>query len=149
MRIVLQRVQMARVDVGEKTVAQVGAGLLLLVGVTHDDTEADAQYLAEKSVNLRIFEDDAGKMNVSGLDAGAEILAISQFTLYADTRRGRRPSFIEAAPPEQSLPLFNRFVEMLKDSGLKVMAGEFGSAMSVDFINDGPVTIILDSRDKS
>ncbi len=146
MRIVLQRVQKARVEVSENTIAQIGAGLLLLVGITHDDTETDAKYLAEKCVNLRIFEDDAGKMNLSGLEVGAELLAISQFTLYADTRRGRRPSFVAAAPPEESLPMFNKFVEFLKSLGLKVMTGEFGARMTVDFINDGPVTIILDSH---
>ena len=146
MRIVLQRVQKARVEVSENTIAQIGAGLLLLVGITHDDTETDAKYLAEKCVNLRIFEDDAGKMNLSGLEVGAELLAISQFTLYADTRRGRRPSFVAAAPPEESLPMFNKFVELLKSLGLKVMTGEFGARMKVDFINDGPVTIILDSH---
>ncbi|MEE9171219.1 MAG: D-aminoacyl-tRNA deacylase [bacterium] len=146
MRMVLQRVQKARVEVSENTIAQIGAGLLLLVGITHDDTETDAKYLAEKCVNLRIFEDDAGKMNLSGLEVGAELLAISQFTLYADTRRGRRPSFVAAAPPEESLPMFNKFVELLKSLGLKVMTGEFGARMKVDFINDGPVTIILDSH---
>jgi D-tyrosyl-tRNA(Tyr) deacylase len=146
MRIVLQRVQKARVEVSENTIAQIGAGLLLLVGITHDDTETHAKYLAEKCVNLRIFEDDAGKMNLSGLEVGAELLAISQFTLYADTRRGRRPSFVAAAPPEESLPMFNKFVELLRRFGLKVMTGEFGARMTVDFINDGPVTIILDSR---
>ena len=146
MRIVLQRVSRACVDVDEKTIAEIGVGLLLLVGIAHQDTESDAQYLAEKCVNLRIFEDAEGKMNLSGLEVAAEILAISQFTLYADTRRGRRPSFIDAAPPEKSLPLFEKFVEMLRDSGLKVATGEFGSRMKVDFINHGPVTIILDSQ---
>lgn len=148
MRIVLQRVLSANVDVNGKTVAKIGKGLLLLVGITHDDNESDAKYLAEKCNNLRIFEDEEGKMNIAACDISAEILAVSQFTLHADTRRGRRPSFIKAARPEQSLPLFDRFVELLAESGLKVVKGEFGAFMKVTLINDGPVTIILDSKEK-
>ncbi|RKY76372.1 D-tyrosyl-tRNA(Tyr) deacylase, partial [candidate division KSB1 bacterium] len=122
-----------------------GPGLVLLVGIQHGDTEADVRYLADKCVNLRIFEDNAGKMNISALEIKAEMLAVSQFTLYADSRKGRRPSFVEAAPPEESEPLFNHFVQMLKTSGLKVETGIFGAHMLVKILNDGPVTIILDS----
>ncbi|MCD6165580.1 D-tyrosyl-tRNA(Tyr) deacylase [candidate division KSB1 bacterium] len=145
MRIVLQRVKEASVQVNEKIVGQIGPGLVLLVGIQHGDTEADARYLADKCVNLRIFEDNAGKMNISALEIKAEMLAVSQFTLYADSRKGRRPSFVEAAPPEESEPLFNHFVQMLKTSGLKVETGIFGAHMLVKILNDGPVTIILDS----
>jgi len=145
MRIVLQRVKEASVQVNEKIVGQIGPGLVLLVGIQHGDTEADVRYLADKCVNLRIFEDNAGKMNISALEIKAEMLAVSQFTLYADSRKGRRPSFVEAAPPEESEPLFNHFVQMLKTSGLKVETGIFGAHMLVKILNDGPVTIILDS----
>ena len=147
MRIVLQRVARAQVTVGGKIVARIGRGLLLLVGITHEDTDEDARYLAEKCANLRIFEDENGKMNISGLEIGAEVLAVSQFTLYADARRGRRPSFVRAAPPEESRPLFNRFVEFVREMGLPVQTGQFGEHMLVELVNDGPVTIILDSQE--
>ena len=147
MRIVLQRVARASVSVNGEQVAQIGRGLLLLVGITHDDGDEDARYLAEKCVNLRIFEDEEGKMNISGLEIGAEILAVSQFTLYADSRKGRRPSFVRAAPPEKSEPLFNRFVEYLRKMGLRTETGRFGEHMLVELANDGPVTIILDSQE--
>jgi len=149
MRIVLQRVESANVAVNGQTIAEIGKGLLLLVGITHDDNKSDAKYLAEKCVNLRIFEDGAGKMNVAACDNNAQILAVSQFTLHAGTRRGRRPSFIQAAPPDLSLPLFNTFVELLAESGLNILKGEFGAYMKVSLVNDGPVTIILDSKEKS
>ena len=148
MKIVLQRVKSAKVSVDGKTISAIGQGLVLLVGIANGDDEDDARYLAEKCVNLRIFEDDNGKMNISGFDVGAEILAISQFTLYGDTRRGRRPSFTDAAPPDQSKPIFNRFIEILRESRLQIKTGEFGAYMQVTLVNDGPVTIILDSKDK-
>ena len=148
MRVVLQRVKSAQVDVSNETISKIGPGLLLLVGIGNDDDEEDARYLAEKCLNLRIFEDENNKMNISGLDVKAEILAISQFTLFADTRRGRRPSFTDAAPTVKSEPLFNRFVNMLLESSLTVKTGIFGAYMQVSLENDGPVTIILDSKDR-
>jgi D-tyrosyl-tRNA(Tyr) deacylase len=148
MRIVLQRVTQAAVWVEGESVGKIGKGLALLVGIGNGDTEEEARYLADKCLQLRIFEDGAGKMNLSALDVGAEILAVSQFTLYGNTRKGRRPSFVEAAPPEISRPLFDRFVEMLRESGLKVETGIFGAHMLVEIFNDGPVTIILDSEDR-
>jgi D-aminoacyl-tRNA deacylase len=148
LRVVLQRVKSAQVDVSNETISKIGPGLLLLVGIGNDDDEEDARYLAEKCLNLRIFEDENNKMNISGLDVKAEILAISQFTLFADTRRGRRPSFTDAAPPVKSDPLFNRFVNMLLESSLTVKTGIFGAYMQVSLENDGPVTIILDSKDR-
>ncbi len=145
MRAVIQRVRKASVSVDGKVVGAIGKGLVILLGVKHGDTEKDADYLADKCVNLRIFEDANGKMNLSALDVGGELLAVSQFTLYADASRGRRPSFVQAAPPEISNPLFDRFVERLKKSGLRVEQGVFGAMMLVEIHNDGPVTIILDS----
>jgi len=149
MRALIQRVSQASVSVDDKVIGQIGRGLVVLLGVRTGDTEAGARYLADKIVNLRIFEDDEGKMNRSLLDVGGEILAISQFTLYADTRKGRRPSFVNAARPEVSQPLYDRFVEFIKESGLKVQEGEFGAHMLVKIQNDGPVTIMLDSEDKN
>lgn len=146
MRIVLQRVKSAQVDVLNQTISKIEKGLLLLVGIGNDDEEEDARYLAEKCLNLRIFEDDHGKMNISGLDVNAEILAISQFTLFGDSRRGRRPSFTNAAPPVKSQPMFDKFVTMLRESNLVVKTGQFGAFMQVSLVNDGPVTIILDSK---
>ena len=145
MRVVLQRVTEASVSVDGKIVGQIGKGLVLLVGVGTGDAEEDARYLADKCLQLRIFEDDVGKMNISALDVGADVLAISQFTLFGNTRKGRRPSFVEAAPPEISKPLFDRFVAFLQESGLKVETGIFGAHMLVKIFNDGPVTILLDS----
>lgn len=144
MRIVLQRVKKASVSVEGKVISQIGAGLVLLVGIKNGDTEDQAKYLAEKCANLRIFEDEVGKLNLSALEVGGEALVVSQFTLYGDTRKGRRPSFIEAAPPEVSKPLFNKFVQYLKDTGLPVQTGIFGAKMLVEILNEGPVTIILD-----
>ena len=148
MRVVLQRVKSAQVDVSNETISKIGPGLLLLVGIGNDDEEEDAWYLAEKCLNLRIFEDKNNKMNISGLDVKVEILAISQFTLYADTSRGRRPSFTEAAPPVKSEPMFDSFVNILQESGLLVKTGRFGAYMQVILENDGLVTIILDSKDR-
>jgi D-tyrosyl-tRNA(Tyr) deacylase len=126
-------------------VGEIGQGLVALVGVRVGDTEEDADYLAEKLLHLRIFEDPQGKMNLSALEVGAEVLVVSQFTVYADARRGRRPSFSLAAPPEVSRPLFERFVQRLRESPLRVEEGVFGAVMEVEIHNQGPVTIILDS----
>ncbi len=145
MRVVLQRVREADVSVDGQVVGAIGAGLVILVGVTHDDTEEDARFLAGKIAALRIFEDAAGKFNLSALDVGASALVVSQFTLYADTRRGRRPDFVSAARPETAEPLIERFVALLREQGLAVETGQFQARMLVRILNDGPVTIILDS----
>ncbi|AGA58608.1 MAG: D-tyrosyl-tRNA(Tyr) deacylase [Thermobacillus sp.] len=148
MRIVVQRVSSASVAVGGETVGEIGRGLLLLVGVTHDDTEADAKWMADKIAGLRIFEDDAGKMNLSVLDTGGSILSVSQFTLYGDCRKGKRPNFMEAARPEQAEPLYEMLNAYLREQGLAVETGRFGAMMEVRLVNDGPVTLILDTRDR-
>ena len=145
MRAIVQRVREASVTVDEKTVGAIGAGLLILIGVTHDDDESDARYLAQKIATLRIFEDAAGKFNLSALDVSAAALVVSQFTLYADARRGRRPDFIDAARPEVAEPLIARFIARLREQGLPVETGVFQARMLVKIFNDGPVTIILDS----
>jgi D-tyrosyl-tRNA(Tyr) deacylase len=145
MRAVVQRVSRARVSANGRVVGEIGQGLVALVGVRVGDTEEDADYLAEKLLHLRIFEDPQGKMNLSALEVGAEVLVVSQFTVYADARRGRRPSFSLAAPPEVSRPLFERFVQRLRESPLRVEEGVFGAVMEVEIHNQGPVTIILDS----
>lgn len=142
----MQRVARASVTVDGQAVGQIGPGLVVLLGVAQGDNEQDARLLAEKTVNLRIFSDDQGKFNLSALDVGGQILAVSQFTLLADARKGRRPSFTDAAPPEQAEPLFQRFVEFLRQSGLKVETGLFQQHMLVEILNDGPVTVMLDSR---
>jgi len=146
MKALLQRVTQASVSVGGDEIAQIGQGLVALVGIAKGDTEDDARYLVEKGVNLRIFPDENGKFNRSLLDMGGEFLAVSQFTLLADTRRGRRPSFAEAAPPDEAERLFNKLVEMAKATGLKVANGRFRQHMLVEIHNDGPVTILLDSK---
>jgi len=145
MRAVIQRVREASVTVDEKTVGSIGAGLVILIGVTHGDDESDARFLAQKIATLRIFEDAAGKFNLTALDVGAAALVVSQFTLYADARRGRRPDFIDAARPEVAEPLITRFVALLREQGLRVETGVFQARMIVRLLNDGPVTIILDS----
>jgi len=129
-------------------VGSIGQGLVVFVGVANGDTERDAQYLAQRTVNLRIFSDKEGRFNLSVLDIKGELLVVSQFTLLADTRKGRRPSFIEAAPPAQAEALFERFVQQARATGLKVETGRFQQYMQVEIHNDGPVTILLDSRDK-
>ena len=144
MRAVVQRVSRGQVSVDNKVVASIHRGLVVLLGVSPTDTSQDAQSLAEKVVNLRIFEDDAGKMNLSCLDVNGEILAVSQFTLYADTRRGRRPSFTGAAKPDLAEPLCEHFVESLRAMGVIAQTGVFGAHMLVDLVNDGPVTILLE-----
>ncbi len=147
MRALVQRVSSGSVTIEGKVVGKIGKGLVILLGIKNGDTESDAEYLAQKCVNLRIFEDADGKFNLSALDVGGELLAISQFTLYGDTRKGRRPSFIEAAPPKISEPLYKKFVDYLQQSGLKVQTGEFGAMMLVEINNDGPVTIIVESKE--
>ena len=145
MRVVVQRVREASVSVDDTVVGEIGTGFVILVGVTHDDKEADAQFLAQKIATLRIFEDADGKFNLSARDVGASALVVSQFTLYADTRRGRRPDFIDAARPEVAEPLTERFLALLREQGLTVATGQFRARMLVKILNDGPVTIILDS----
>lgn len=144
MRAVLQRVRRGRVEVEGRTVAEIGKGFVILLGIGHDDREAAAQALAEKIAGLRVFEDDQGKMNLSIRDVGGEAIVVSQFTLYADTRRGRRPSFTDAALPEQARPLVDRFAQLLANQGVRTQTGEFGAHMLVEIENDGPVTILLD-----
>lgn len=148
MRIVLQRVTKGSVTVDQRVTGSIENGFVALVGITHADTRAEADLLAKKTVNLRVFEDAEGKMNLSALDVGAGMLVVSQFTLYADARKGRRPSFTDAARPEQAAPLVEYFVERLRAEGIqRVEQGVFGAMMQVEIHNDGPVTIILDSRD--
>jgi len=148
MRVVLQRVKEASVSVDGRVVGQIGRGLLLLIGVARDDSEEDIRFVADKCVNLRIFEDDEGKMNRSLLDTGGGVLAISQFTLLGDTRKGRRPSFIDAAPPEKGQDFYEKFVARLKSFPVEVECGIFGAMMDVRFTNYGPVTLIVDSKTK-
>ncbi len=144
MRVLLQRATQASVMVEGRIVGEIGSGLLAFVGVTHGDTTATAQSLAAKTAALRIFPDDVRLMNRSLRDVGGAVLAVSQFTLYADTRRGNRPSFTEAAPPEQAEAVYDAFVEALRDDGLIVETGRFGAHMHVELVNDGPVTILLE-----
>ena len=145
MRLLLQRVTQAHVSVSSQVVGSIGAGLVILVGVGHDDTAAVAVGLAHKAVDLRIFRDDEGKTNRSLIDVGGAVLAISQFTLFGDTRKGRRPSFIDAAPPELGNELYERFCAAVEERGVKVARGIFGAEMQVELVNDGPMTIWLDS----
>jgi D-tyrosyl-tRNA(Tyr) deacylase len=145
MRAVVQRVSRASVVVEERVVGEIGPGLLVLLGVSTSDTEADAEYLAGKIAGLRIFEDHAGKMNLSVADAGGAVLAVSQFTLYGDVRRGKRPSFDDAARPERALELYESFVARIRERGLRCETGQFQAMMSVSLVNEGPVTILLDS----
>lgn len=148
MKALLQRVTGASVSVDNEEVGKIDQGLVVFLGVSSEDTEKDAQYLAQKVVNLRIFADKEGKFNLSALDIRGDLLLVSQFTLLADTRKGRRPSFTEAAPPEQAKALFEYFVEQARATGLKVETGRFQAYMHVEIHNDGPVTILLDSREK-
>jgi D-tyrosyl-tRNA(Tyr) deacylase len=151
MRAVVQRVSQAKVTINarasnEWTSGEIGLGLLVLLGVEREDTEADATYLAEKIAGLRVFEDEDGKMNRSVQDVGGSVLAVSQFTLYGDVRRGKRPSFDAAAPPEHARRLYEFFVERIQAAGLRCETGRFQEMMQVELVNDGPVTILLDSR---
>ena len=144
MRIVLQRVRHAKVSVNDQAIAEIGPGLVLLVGIGPTDGEEQARYLADKIANLRIFEDEAGKINRSLLDVGGEAIVVSQFTLYADTRKGRRPSFTDAAAPQIAQPLVESFAALLVERGIPTQTGEFGAHMLVEIANDGPVTIYLE-----
>ncbi|MEC0344839.1 D-aminoacyl-tRNA deacylase [Peribacillus frigoritolerans] len=146
MRVVLQRSKAAKVVVANQIIGQIDSGLVLLVGVTHGDTIDDAAYLAEKIVNLRIFEDENEKMNHSLLDVGGSILSVSQFTLYGDCRKGRRPNFMDAARPEEANELYEVFNEELRKKGVHTETGQFGAMMDVQLTNDGPVTLILESK---
>jgi len=145
-KALLQRVTRASVSVASEVVGRIGPGLVVFIGVATGDTEKDAQYLAQKTVSLRIFSDEEGRFNLSALDIKGELLVVSQFTLLADTRKGRRPSFIEAAPPAQAEEIFERFVEQARATGLRVETGRFRQYMQVEIHNDGPVTILLDSK---
>lgn len=144
MRAVLQRVRSGRVSVAGRVIAEIGRGVVILLGVGPQDGEEQAQYLAEKIANLRIFEDDQGKINRSLLEVDGAAIVVSQFTLYADTRKGRRPSFTDAAPPEIARPLVERFADLLRAQGVPTQTGEFGAHMLVEIANDGPVTIWME-----
>ena len=145
MRAVIQRVSRAQVIVGGELAGEIGPGLLVLLGVGGGDTRADADYMAEKTIGLRIFEDPGGKMNLSVRDTGGALLVVSQFTLYGDVRRGKRPSFDEAAPPQLAKELYEYFVEKIRAAGLRCETGRFQEMMQVELVNEGPVTILLDS----
>ena len=148
MRALIQRVTQAAVQVGGEEVGRIGSGLLVLLGVTAEDTDEDARYLVDKTVNLRIFADDQNRFNLSALDTDAALLVVSQFTLYADTRKGRRPDFTRAAPPEQAQRLYEHAVGLFEATGLAVATGVFQEYMQVSLHNDGPVTLMLDSADR-
>jgi len=143
---VLQRVKTCTVTIDGQKTAEIGTGLLVLLGIGQGDTPKDVDYLVEKTVHLRIFEDDAGKMNRSVEEIGGAVMVVSQFTLLGNCRKGRRPSFIDAARPDVAVPLYERFIELLRKTGLQVETGRFGAMMDVGLTNDGPVTLILDSR---
>ena len=145
MRAVVQRVSRARVTVGDETTGEIGRGFLVLLGVGKDDTESDADYLAGKIAALRIFDDENGKINLALADVGGAVLAVSQFTLYADTLKGNRPAFNLAAPPEQARKLYEYFVAKIRSTGLRCETGKFQATMQVELVNDGPITILLDS----
>lgn len=146
MRAVIQRVSRAQVSVGEEVVGKIGPGLLVLLGVGKTDTQADADYLAGKILGLRIFEDENGKMNLSLAETRGSVLAVSQFTLYGDVRKGKRPSFDEAAPPQPARELYDYFVSKIREAGFVCETGRFQAMMQVELVNDGPVTILLDSK---
>ncbi|HHZ03186.1 MAG TPA: D-tyrosyl-tRNA(Tyr) deacylase [Tissierellia bacterium] len=146
MRAVVQRVKSANVKIDNKIVGEIEQGILLLLGIEDTDEEKDLEYMIEKVPNLRIFEDEEGKMNKSLLDIKGSILVISQFTLLADARKGRRPSFTAAAPPEKAIPMYEKFIKSMKEKNIVTETGEFGADMAVQLINDGPVTILLDSK---
>jgi D-tyrosyl-tRNA(Tyr) deacylase len=149
MKAVIQRVKHASVVVEGKTVGQIGIGFLVLLGAGRDDTEEDVRYVARKIADIRIFSDADGKFNLSLADVGGSILLVSQFTLYADTRKGRRPSFIDAAPPDLAGALVNRCAQLFREAGIRVETGRFGAHMEVALLNDGPVTILLDSANRA
>ena len=149
MRVVLQRVSRAAVRVDGETIAEIGKGFLILVGVRNGDTEKDAEYLAEKCFGMRVFDDQEGKMNLALSDVGGSALAVSQFTLYGDCRKGRRPSFTDAAQPEVGERLYEHFVSRLREMGVHVQTGKFGARMQVEMVNEGPVTFVLESEKES
>lgn len=148
MKVVVQRSKDAKVVVEGAVTGEIAFGFVLLVGITHEDTVEDIQFMAEKVSNLRVFEDDVGKMNLSLLDVGGEVLSISQFTLYGDYRKGRRPNFMQAAKPEQAVSLYEQFNTALREKGIKVETGVFGAMMDVQLTNYGPVTLMVDSKEK-
>ncbi|HUU62788.1 MAG TPA: D-aminoacyl-tRNA deacylase [Dehalococcoidia bacterium] len=148
MKALLQRVSEASVSVAGEVVGKIGGGLVVFLGISRGDTEPDARYLAEKTVSLRIFSDSEGRFNLSAIDIRGELLVVSQFTLLSDTRKGRRPSFTQAAPPQEAEALFEKFLSYLRSSGLRVESGMFQQHMLVKIHNDGPVTIMLDSKEK-
>ena len=147
MRAVLQRVRRARVLVGEEVVGEIGVGLLVLLGVSRSDTGEDANWLAQKIIGLRLFADTDDKMNLSVADVSGSVLVVSQFTLHGDCRKGRRPSFVDAASPEIAVPLYEAFINGVKAEGIPVATGRFGAMMQVELVNDGPVTLILDTKE--
>jgi D-tyrosyl-tRNA(Tyr) deacylase len=146
MRAVVQRVARARVVIGQEVVGQIGRGLLVLLGVARSDTPDQARWLADKVIGLRIFNDPDGKMNLGLAEVGGEALVVSQFTLYGDCRKGRRPSFIDSAPPDIAIPLYEEFVAAVRAQGIPTATGRFGAMMQVELVNDGPVTLIVDSK---
>jgi len=146
MRSVVQRVKRAKVTVDDEIIGSIDHGIMLLFSVEDNDEEKDLDYMCDKVVNLRIFEDDDGKMNKSLVDVKGSILVVSQFTLHGDARKGRRPSFITAARPEKAVPLYEKFIQNMKDQGINTKTGKFGADMQVELVNDGPVTILLDSK---
>ncbi|SEP92511.1 D-aminoacyl-tRNA deacylase [Piscibacillus halophilus] len=146
MRAVIQRVSEGSVTVNEQTTGEIGTGLVVLLGVTHEDTEKDLKFMADKVSNLRIFEDEQGKMNLSVKDVNGKVLSISQFTLYGDCRKGRRPNFMQAAKPDFANDMYEQFNELVRDQGVDVETGVFQEYMKVSLLNDGPVTLILDSK---
>lgn len=148
MKVVIQRAKHAQVTVDNEIVGKISNGLVLLIGITHDDNDEDLRYMVDKIANLRIFEDENNKMNLSLLDVEGEILSISQFTLYGDCRKGRRPNFMNAAKPDYAEQLYDQFNQTLREKGINVATGMFGAMMDVTFTNDGPVTLILDSKAK-
>ena len=145
MRAVVQRVSSSRVTVDDRVTGEINEGLLVLLGVTHEDTSKDVDYMIDKVLNLRIFEDENEKMNLSLKDIGGELLVVSQFTLYGDCRKGRRPGFSDAARPEVAIPLYEEFIEKARNQDIKVGTGEFGAHMMVNIVNNGPTNILLDS----
>lgn len=146
MRAVIQRVKHAQVTVAGKTIGTIKSGLVVFLAVGHGDTERDAEYMADKTLHLRVFEDEEGKMNLSLLDRAGEMLVVSQFTLMADCRKGRRPSFDQAAGPQEAVRLYGYYIQRVKDAGVTVATGEFQASMEVELVNQGPVTFLLDSR---
>lgn len=148
MKAVIQRVSHAKVEIDGETIGQIDSGFMILLGIHTEDTLEDVAYLVRKISKLRVFEDSEGKMNEDIQSAGGKILSISQFTLYADTKKGNRPSFISAARPEQAIPLYEAFNQQLREAGITVETGEFGGDMDVTLTNDGPVTIVIDTREK-